>query len=105
MHFLKLFCTHEDSYDNTTSIYVDTMAKQGIIENSCCKCSFSVKILTLWCFLIADDPIDGNWGSWSEWSGCSSNCSLSRTRVCDNPVPKYKGRNCTGSDKGLLMID
>ncbi|KAK3084929.1 hypothetical protein FSP39_021552 [Pinctada imbricata] len=46
-------------------------------------------------------PVDGKWSVWSKWSHCSVTCgtgSISRYRVCNNPVPTNGGANCTGSD-------
>ena len=43
-------------------------------------------------------PIDGGWGTWSEFSDCSKTCESGervRTRACDNPPPQYGGRECT----------
>ena len=34
-------------------------------------------------------PINGNWGSWSEYSECSKNCGIGlqwKTRKCDDPL-------------------
>lgn len=47
------------------------------------------------------DPcsIDGAWSSWSKWSSCSATCSWGtrlRTRICDNPRPRYGGKPCFG---------
>ncbi|XP_066928499.1 properdin-like [Clytia hemisphaerica] len=44
-------------------------------------------------------PVDGNWGSWSQWSICSVTCGggkRSRVRYCTNPTPVNGGRNCLG---------
>ncbi|XP_078326862.1 coadhesin-like [Crassostrea virginica] len=44
--------------------------------------------------------IDGAWGAWTAWGGCSTTCgggSQSRTRVCDNPRPENGGKSCSGS--------
>ncbi|XP_052220303.1 SCO-spondin-like isoform X6 [Dreissena polymorpha] len=40
--------------------------------------------------------IDGQWGSWTEWSLCTSHCNQTRTRACDNPAPLHGGRDCHG---------
>ena len=42
-------------------------------------------------------PINGGWGGWSVYSGCTHTCAGGqrfRTRVCDNPMPKYGGESC-----------
>ncbi|KAJ8310680.1 hypothetical protein KUTeg_012545, partial [Tegillarca granosa] len=45
-------------------------------------------------------PIDGKWSEWKEASNCSVECGGGKqnlTRTCDNPLPQYGGKNCTGS--------
>lgn len=42
-------------------------------------------------------PVDGGIGVWSEWTLCSVSCgggTQSRNRSCDNPIPKYGGKDC-----------
>ncbi|XP_019412229.1 PREDICTED: hemicentin-1 isoform X1 [Crocodylus porosus] len=44
-------------------------------------------------------PVDGNWGPWQAWSGCSAPCrggEQTRTRLCNNPTPSNSGRPCPG---------
>ncbi len=46
-----------------------------------------------------DCAIDGNWGAWSEWSDCQSDCGVAtrhRTRACIDPPPAHGGRGCEG---------
>ena len=41
--------------------------------------------------------VDGNWGTWDNWSICSKTCGIGthrRIRECNNPSPKYGGRFC-----------
>ena len=45
--------------------------------------------------------IDGNWGDWSPWSICKSNCKKRRFRSCNNPAPVNRGRDCVGEDKDV----
>ncbi|XP_053380403.1 uncharacterized protein LOC123559120 isoform X2 [Mercenaria mercenaria] len=45
-------------------------------------------------------PIDGSWGSWQEWSTCSTTCGDGRRfrmRMCNNPAPQNNGLHCSGS--------
>ncbi|KRY13501.1 A disintegrin and metalloproteinase with thrombospondin motifs 16, partial [Trichinella patagoniensis] len=48
----------------------------------------------------ANEPLDGQWSTWSEWSNCSSRCtagSQSRRRSCDSPRPMNGGTDCLGT--------
>ncbi|WAR29734.1 HMCN1-like protein, partial [Mya arenaria] len=54
-------------------------------------------------------PVDGKWGEWKEWTTCSASCdqgTRSRSRDCDDPAPKYGGKQCvgSGSDEGMCQI-
>ena len=43
-------------------------------------------------------PVNGGWGAWSKWGQCTKSCGggqSTRTRACDNPVPKNGGKDCT----------
>ena len=43
--------------------------------------------------------VDGNFTSWSEWTGCSSSCgdgTAVRYRSCSNPTPANGGQDCLG---------
>ncbi|XP_045165423.2 coadhesin-like [Mercenaria mercenaria] len=49
-------------------------------------------------------PVDGDWGSWEEWRGCTTTCGYGvtfRTRHCDNPAPAYNGSDCVGTGQGF----
>ncbi|CAG5124423.1 unnamed protein product, partial [Candidula unifasciata] len=51
------------------------------------------------CEAAASCCVDGNWGTWSRWSACSSSCGdgrRTRTRTCSNPPPSSCGRACPG---------
>ena len=44
------------------------------------------------------------WGEWSSFGACSVTCgpgSRSRTRECENPVPKGGGEDCVGDDTSI----
>ncbi|KXJ23053.1 Thrombospondin-2 [Exaiptasia diaphana] len=46
--------------------------------------------------------VDGNWGQWSPWSRCSVICGSgirTRTRRCDNPPRRGRGKPCAGNSQ------
>ena len=43
--------------------------------------------------------VDGVWGHWGAWTGCSKSCAGGekiRIRECDNPAPDHDGETCPG---------
>ncbi|XP_017290387.1 netrin receptor UNC5D isoform X2 [Kryptolebias marmoratus] len=44
-------------------------------------------------------PIDGGWNEWSEWTMCSSQCERQRSRECNSPPPRHRGKMCEGSSE------
>ena len=49
--------------------------------------------------------VEGTWGEWSPWSGCSSTCgggSQSRSRLCNSPSPSEGVADCPGEYSELL---
>uniref|UniRef100_A0A8D3CXU8 Netrin receptor UNC5 n=1 Tax=Scophthalmus maximus TaxID=52904 RepID=A0A8D3CXU8_SCOMX len=42
-------------------------------------------------------PIDGGWDEWSEWALCSSQCERQRSRECNSPAPRHRGKVCEGN--------
>lgn len=52
------------------------------------------------CFLCIDSE-RGGWGTWSEWTPCSTTCAggtRNRYRVCDSPPPRYGAMFCEVND-------
>uniref|UniRef100_A0A8C2WKN6 Netrin receptor UNC5 n=1 Tax=Cyclopterus lumpus TaxID=8103 RepID=A0A8C2WKN6_CYCLU len=41
--------------------------------------------------------VDGGWDEWSEWTVCSSQCEKLRSRECNSPAPRHRGRMCEGN--------
>eukprot|EP00794_Sanderia_malayensis_P014216 gene14216-15699_t len=76
------FCSHDDL---TQCINAD---EHGIITETvrCTEAECNV-------------PVDGHWGRWSMWSDCDKSCGTgkkTRTRQCNDPVPKHGGKQCQG---------
>eukprot|EP00111_Clytia_hemisphaerica_P007868 TCONS_00022855-protein len=47
-------------------------------------------------------PVDGKWGNWTSFGSCSKSCGGGfqiRSRACNNPIPKYGGKDCQGMFK------
>ncbi|KAM3611780.1 uncharacterized protein V6R79_024129 [Siganus canaliculatus] len=44
-------------------------------------------------------PIDGGWDEWSEWTICSSQCERQRSRECNSPAPRHRGKMCEGDSE------
>ncbi|XP_044218087.1 netrin receptor UNC5D isoform X3 [Thunnus albacares] len=44
-------------------------------------------------------PIDGGWDEWSEWTVCSSQCEKQRSRGCNSPAPRHRGKTCEGNSE------
>ncbi|CAG2194239.1 Hemicentin-1,Neurotrypsin,Scavenger receptor cysteine-rich domain superfamily protein,Coadhesin,Adhesion G protein-coupled receptor B3,Thrombospondin-2,Thrombospondin-1,Mucin-like protein,Scavenger receptor cysteine-rich type 1 protein M160,Scavenger receptor cysteine-rich type 1 protein M130,A disintegrin and metalloproteinase with thrombospondin motifs adt-1,Adhesion G protein-coupled receptor B1,Deleted in malignant brain tumors 1 protein [Mytilus edulis] len=50
-------------------------------------------------------PVNGNWGSWSDWTICSSSCDSghqTRSRLCNEPAPSSNGAYCNGKSFEVL---
>uniref|UniRef100_A0A672FDK2 Thrombospondin-1-like n=1 Tax=Salarias fasciatus TaxID=181472 RepID=A0A672FDK2_SALFA len=53
-------------------------------------------------------PINGNWGPWSPWDTCTTTCGggvQTRKRLCNDPAPKFGGKECVGDAKGTQMCN
>ncbi|KAJ7989100.1 hypothetical protein DPEC_G00316030 [Dallia pectoralis] len=51
-------------------------------------------------------PIPGGWGPWSLWDTCSVTCGgglQTRQRLCNDPIPKYGGKDCQGDAKSSQL--
>ena len=49
------------------------------------------------CYLIPC-PLDGGYSTWSNFTECTKSCNVgrhTRTRQCNNPVPKHGGKDCS----------
>ncbi|XP_059154883.1 uncharacterized protein LOC131940263 [Physella acuta] len=55
-----------------------------------------------------NDPVNGGWENWSQWSSCSVTCGSgvkSRSRECDSPKPENGGELCQGSKTETQVCD
>lgn len=43
--------------------------------------------------------VDGGWDEWSEWTVCSSQCERQRSRECNSPAPRHRGKTCEGNSE------
>ncbi|XP_042230990.1 hemicentin-1-like isoform X2 [Homarus americanus] len=49
-------------------------------------------------------PVNGAWGSWSEWTGCSMTCGIGvrvKNRRCSAPYPRFGGLSCQGEERQI----
>lgn len=56
-------------------------------------------MLILLNFLATEKFQDGFWGRWGAYDKCSGTCGWgvqTRRRKCDNPIPSYGGKECSG---------
>ena len=69
------------------------MNKYSVITNKYILESVLIKSLNI---------LDSGWGSWNSWSSCLKTCGEDvkkiRYRSCENPDPKYGGRDCPGAN-------
>uniref|UniRef100_A0A3Q3IDI8 Netrin receptor UNC5 n=1 Tax=Monopterus albus TaxID=43700 RepID=A0A3Q3IDI8_MONAL len=43
--------------------------------------------------------VDGGWDEWSEWTLCNSQCERQRSRECNSPAPRHRGKMCEGNSQ------
>ena len=47
--------------------------------------------------------VNGRWGGWTPFTGCSKSCKKTRKRMCNNPIPSYGGAKCMGGN-GMTQL-
>lgn len=58
------------------------------------------------CFINTTCPTHGGWGMWTGWTRCPVMCggaNVTRTRLCNAPVPSNGGRFCNGSSTDSMI--
>ncbi|XP_066920815.1 SCO-spondin-like isoform X2 [Clytia hemisphaerica] len=53
-------------------------------------------------------PINGNWGKWGAYGGCSTTCGggvQERFRACNSPSPQFGGKKCSGFAKSVKVCN
>uniref|UniRef100_A0A671VX06 Netrin receptor UNC5 n=1 Tax=Sparus aurata TaxID=8175 RepID=A0A671VX06_SPAAU len=43
--------------------------------------------------------VDGGWDEWTVWTVCSSQCERQRSRECNSPAPRHRGKMCEGNSE------
>ncbi|CAL8316399.1 unnamed protein product [Arctogadus glacialis] len=57
------------------------------------------------CDELPNCPVDGAWGPWGAYGGCTVTCGVGQRislRACDSPAPKHLGEQCLGSSSRAL---
>ena len=52
--------------------------------------------------IYCDFSVDGEWGSWGSFGGCSATCGggvMEKFRSCNSPPAQYGGKKCVGFSK------
>ena len=60
------------------------------------------------CDSLIQCPIHGHWSPWSEYSPCTATCEFgtrTRTRICNNPPPKFGGFYCKGPSENTVTCE
>jgi len=53
-------------------------------------------------------PVNGNWGSWGAYGGCSATCGggvQERFRACNSPAAQFGGKKCSGSSRYVKVCN
>ena len=67
-----------------------------------------LRVLTLPLVLCLIGSVDGGWGPWSDWSGCSSSCGNGqrfRVRSCNNLPTANGGAPCRGRHMEIVSCN
>jgi len=86
---------YEPTIDGCLATGEGTMKKKK--TNQCVKAENALKKCDYKC----NDPVDGGWSDFGEWSECSAECgggAQTRTKTCTNPVSANGGKECEGDN-------
>ncbi|XP_065674214.1 adhesion G protein-coupled receptor L4 isoform X5 [Hydra vulgaris] len=108
---LKTVCRNKECNFNAALeiFYIPCLKTDG---NECSGNGFCASDLTCVCknFYNSTDncstklnPINGEWSSWSPWSGSCFEGSQKRHRFCSNPVPQNGGMECAGNSREEIV--
>uniref|UniRef100_A0A3Q2Q316 Netrin receptor UNC5 n=1 Tax=Fundulus heteroclitus TaxID=8078 RepID=A0A3Q2Q316_FUNHE len=98
---------NDESLSSLTDDNIDTRADHNLIINEA-RLSDSGNYTCLASNIVAKRRsataavivyVDGGWDEWSEWTVCSSQCERQRSRECNSPAPRHRGKICEGNSK------
>ncbi|XP_006835920.1 PREDICTED: A disintegrin and metalloproteinase with thrombospondin motifs 14 [Chrysochloris asiatica] len=91
----QLWCSHPDN-----PFFCKTKKGPPLDGTECAPGKWCFKGYCIWKSPEQMYGQDGGWSSWTKFGSCSRSCGggvRSRSRSCDNPLPAYGGRPCSGS--------
>ncbi|XP_016144435.1 A disintegrin and metalloproteinase with thrombospondin motifs 3-like [Sinocyclocheilus grahami] len=91
----QLWCSHPDN-----QYFCKTKKGPPVDGTECAPGKWCFKGHCIWRSSHQPYGHDGGWSSWGKFGSCSRTCGggvRSRSRQCNNPVPAYGGRDCTGT--------
>lgn len=87
-------------------LLVDSIFSCLLTDSSClsfcplCRRMLYVLLISLYTFVYYPHiAVDGGWDEWSEWSVCSIQCEKQRSRECNSPAPRHRGKMCEGNSE------
>uniref|UniRef100_A0A667XV64 Netrin receptor UNC5 n=1 Tax=Myripristis murdjan TaxID=586833 RepID=A0A667XV64_9TELE len=98
---------NEELVSSLTDDHIDTRADHNLIINEA-RLSDSGNYTCLASNIVAKRRsatatvivfVDGGWDEWSEWTVCSSQCERQRSRECNSPAPRHRGKMCEGNSE------
>uniref|UniRef100_H3B101 ADAM metallopeptidase with thrombospondin type 1 motif 14 n=1 Tax=Latimeria chalumnae TaxID=7897 RepID=H3B101_LATCH len=90
----QLWCSHPDN-----QYFCKTKKGPPLDGTECAHGKWCFKGHCIWKTSDQSYSQDGGWSSWTKFGSCSRTCGGGvrfRSRHCNNPVPAYGGRECSG---------